>query len=73
VARARARNPQLAEAAAVEGALHLLAARTASSPAARLAAAGHASAALETALRIDKTLEREYRTLYVEAQRLATR
>jgi serine/threonine-protein kinase len=70
VARGRAHNPQLGEAAAVEGALHLVAARTASSPAARLAAAGRASTALETALRIDKTLEREYRPLYVEAQRI---
>jgi serine/threonine-protein kinase len=70
-ARALARNPQLAEAAAVEGALHLLAARTARTPADRLAAATRARAALEKGLAVDASLEHEYRPLYLEAQRLA--
>jgi serine/threonine-protein kinase len=70
-ARALALSPRLAAAVAVQGALHLAAARAAKNPRSRVASAEHARDALQTALHIDGNLEREYRPLVDEASRLA--
>jgi serine/threonine protein kinase/tetratricopeptide (TPR) repeat protein len=69
-ARALERNPRLALAAAAEGALHLVAARTARSVADRAVEAKQARAALERALAIDGSLDLQSQPLLTEATRL---
>ncbi len=71
-ARALAQNPQMALAAAVQGALHLVAARASDRPAARAAEAKSAIAALEHALTLNGNLAHEYGPLKAEAARLET-
>jgi tetratricopeptide (TPR) repeat protein len=68
--RALEKDPRLAIASAIEGALELTAARAAK-PAERAAIADRARAALERALAIDANLARAYGPLQEEAQRLA--
>jgi serine/threonine-protein kinase len=70
-ARALKLNPKLAPAVAVEGTLHLLAARAAGQPQERAASAGRAREALSRALALDRNLERELKPLLDEATRLA--
>jgi hypothetical protein len=65
--------PDAADGFAAEGALHLVAARTATRPAERLDAASKARAALTHALTINRFLERQLRPLLDEATRLAAR
>jgi serine/threonine-protein kinase len=70
-ARALAENPTMAAAKGTEGALHLLAARAATDPARRVAAAVAARAALDKALTLNHHLAHEYEPLAAEAARLA--
>jgi serine/threonine-protein kinase len=70
-ARALQLNPRLALAMAEAGALHLLDARAAGDARARASAAERAQKALQSALDIDGNLQREYRPLLDEANRLA--
>jgi serine/threonine protein kinase len=73
IARAFAENPNHADSAETEGALHLAAARAARTSEARIEAAERARRSLERALAINANLEHEVRPLLAETTQLATR
>ena len=71
IARALEQNAQFALGDAEEGALHLVAARSAHGAAERIAAAERARAALDKALATNANLAHEFGPLRAEADRLA--